>query len=269
MTARSSRRANPMRFPRSMPTTRAVFALILREMSVGYGRSAGGYVWAVLEPVLGIFLLTFLFSLAFRSPPLGASFPLFYATGLVPFLFYTELSTKVSHALKFSRKLLVYPAVSFVDAILARFALHAIVQVFVGYIIFTALLIGIDTRAVLDPAAVVLAYAMAAALALGIGAMNCVLVSLLPVWQQIWSIFNRPLFLISCIFFLFEGVPEPLRNALWWNPLVHIVGQMRRAFYPTYDGSYISPIFVFGLAGLCLMIGLVFLNRYHRDIIHG
>ena len=261
--------ARPVRSHRSFPTFRAISALVLREMSVTYGRSPGGYLWAVLEPALGIFLLTFIFSLAFRSPPLGANFPLFYATGLIPFLFYAELSSKLSQSLKFSRQLLAYPAVTFTDAIAARLVLNTITLLFVGYLIFAGILALFDTRTVLDPVALVLAYAMTIALALGIGVMNCVLVSMIPVWAQVWSIVNRPLFIISCIFFLYDSVPEPWRSILWWNPIIHLVGQMRTAFYPTYDAVYVSPVYVFGLSLFLLTAGLVFLTRYSRDIIHG
>lgn len=261
--------ARPVRRPRSLPTGRAVMALVMREMTVTYGRSPGGYLWAVLEPALGIFLLTFIFSLAFRAPPLGANFPLFYATGLVPFLFYTELSNKLSHSLKFSRQLLAYPAVTYVDAIMARLVLNSLTLLLVGYLIFAGILLAFDTRTVLDPGALALAYAMAISLALGVGVMNCVMVSLIPVWGQLWAIFNRPLFIVSCIFFLYDSLPEPFRSILWWNPLIHIVGQMRTAFYPTYDAAYVSPVYVAGLSLVLLVAGLVLLTRFSKDIIYG
>ncbi|WP_430450396.1 ABC transporter permease [Rhodophyticola sp.] len=64
-------------------------ALILREMSVTYGRSPGGYIWAVLEPAAGIGLLVLVFSVAFEAPPMGSNFAMFYATGMIPFLAYS------------------------------------------------------------------------------------------------------------------------------------------------------------------------------------
>jgi len=269
MTAPHILPSRPVRLARSFPTCRSVMALVLREMSVTYGRSPGGYIWAVLEPAMGIFLLTFIFSLAFRSPPLGANFPLFYATGLVPFLFYMELSNKLSQALRFSRQLLAYPAVTFADAIMARLLLNSVTLLLVGYLIFTGILLIFDTRSVLEPGALALGYAMAIALALGVGVINCVLVSMVPIWAQFWSILTRPLFIISCIFFLYDSVPEPWQSVLWWNPLVHIVGQMRTAFYPSYDAAYVSETYVFGLALFLLAAGMIFLTRYSRDIVYG
>ena len=62
---------------RKFRTFRAVMALVLREMTTTYGRSAGGYIWAFVQPIAGIALLTFIFTLIARTPPLGTNFPFF------------------------------------------------------------------------------------------------------------------------------------------------------------------------------------------------
>src|SRR6056297_1461595 len=107
-------------------TPRVIVTLILREMGTAHGRTAAGYMWAILEPVAGIALLTLVFSLALRSPPLGTSFALFYATGMLPFTSYMSTWNKVATAVTFSRQLLVYPRVTFFDAVVARFLLNAV-----------------------------------------------------------------------------------------------------------------------------------------------
>lgn len=248
---------------------RTIAALCLREMQTSYGRSPGGYLWAVMEPVAGIALLTFIFSLGFRAPPIGSNFPIFYATGIVPFTMYRELSGKIAQSISYSRPLLKYPRVTIADALLARFALNVFTQLLVAYVIFAGIELIYETRTVPDLPGIALGLSMVAMIGFGVGVMNCLLFGLFPVWQQVWAILSRPLFIISCIFFTFETVPEPYRGLLWYNPLVHITGQLRAAFYPTYDASYVSPAYVFGLGlGLCAL-GLVLLGRYHRDILNG
>ena len=51
-------------------TLRTITALVLREMSATYGRSPGGYVWAVVQPIGMILFLSVGFSLLVRSPSL-------------------------------------------------------------------------------------------------------------------------------------------------------------------------------------------------------
>ena len=248
-------------------TVRAILALVLREMSTTFGRSPGGYAWAVLEPVAGIALLTVVLSLAFHAPPLGDSFALFYASGLVPFLFYNEVSTKVSQSINFSKPLLAYPGVTFLDALIARFALNYLVQLAIAYSLFFGILFAGVPGAWPNLAGLGLAFAMVGSLGLGVGTLNCFLLTRFPVWQRVWSILNRPLFIISCIFFTFDSIPERFQSFLWWNPVVHLVGQTRTAFFTTYEGTYVSPSYIFLLSLALMAFGLLFLRRGHRDLI--
>lgn len=254
---------------RKFKTPRTVAALLLREMASTHGRSSVGYLWAVLEPVAGIFLLTFVFSLAFRAPPMGNSFAFFYASGFLPFVAYLDVSQKLSQAIRFSRPLLFYPGVTYVDALAARFLLNAMTQVLVVAIVIAGMIPVLGIEAILDLPAIGLSLLMVGALALGIGTLNCFLTEMFPSWERIWAILNRPFFIISAIFFLFESVPQPYRDWLWFNPMVHVVGQMRRGFFPTYEGAYISPGYVFSLSAICLLAGLLLLGRYHRDLVNG
>jgi len=253
---------------RSFASIRVILALMLREMATTYGRSPLGYLWAILEPVAGIAVLTAVFSALVRSPPMGTSFAVFYATGMVPFLFYSDISIKLLQALNFSRQLLVYPSVTLVDALLARFILNGLTQLLVAYIVFTGVLMIFDTRTVLSLPDIGLSLLMAAALGFGVGTLNCFLVGMFPSWQRVWAIVTRPLFLVSCVFFLWETIPLPYRDWLWYNPLVHVVAQMRRGFYPYYDTSYVSVSYVFCLSLALTATGLLFLGRHSRHILN-
>jgi len=256
-------KVNPQ--PRFM-TVRTVTALILREITASYGRSPGGYLWALAEPVLGIALLSVIFSIGFRSPLLGTNFAMFYATGLLPFLMFSDLSTKTAQAINYSKQLLAYPRVTFVDAILGRFVLNLLTQVLVISIVLTGIILTFDTRTTLEMGKIISAIMMTAALGLGIGTFNCFLMSMFPVWQRAYSILTRPLLLISGVIFTLEAVPNPYQEWLWYNPLIHIVGLMRAGFYNSYDASYASPIYIYAISVVFGFLGLVFLRRYHRDI---
>lgn len=255
------------RATRRFATLRAILALMLREMATTYGRSPGGYVWTVLEPVGGIAILTLVFSLGFNAPSLGVNFPIFYATGILPFMMFNSVCNRVSTALLFSKSLLAYPAVTFLDALLARFLVNTVTQAMVGYVVFGGILMLYETRT--DPAPLLIAQSLAltAALALGIGTLNAYLIARFAVWQVIWSILTRPLFLISGIFFLFNAMPHTVQDIIWFNPLIHVVGIMRAGFYPTYDAGYVSVIYVMLVSFSTFSIGLLLLRRSHRDLL--
>lgn len=253
---------------RRFATIRVIMALVMREMATSYGRSPGGYIWAILEPVAGIALLVIIFSLGFRNPPLGTNFAIFYATGLVPFLMYMSISSKVAAALTFSRQLLVYPSVTFFDALVARFLLEFITQLLVSYLIISTILLTADTQTSLDLPGIALAYAMLGVLAFGVGTMNAFLQTMFPLWVRFWAVLNRPLLIISGIIFMPESVPEPYRTYMLYNPIVHFISQMRRSYYPYYEATYTSPLFVFGTGLILTVFGMIFLLRYHRDLLN-
>lgn len=240
---------------------------MLREMSTSYGRSPGGYLWAVLEPAAGIALLTAIFSAGFRDPPLGQNFAIFYATGLVPFFMYAELSSKVGSAILYSRPLLGYPRVTFLDALVARSALTIMTQLMVSYLLISFIRTVYDTQTLITFDRIMLGYAMLIALGLGIGLLNGFLFQRFPLYMRVWGIVSRPLMFISGVIFLYDTMPEPFKSWLWWNPLVHCIGAIRSGFYIHYDAPYVSALYVFIVAAITGVIGLLFLLRYHRDLL--
>jgi capsular polysaccharide transport system permease protein len=78
----------------------------------------------------------------------------------------------------------------------------------------------------------------------------------------------RPMFLISGVFLLFETVPEPYSNWLWYNPLIHVIGLARRGFYDTYDATYVSQAYVLGVSLVCAALGLLLVWREHRELLN-
>ena len=253
---------------RRFATIRTVLALVLREMSTRYGRTPGGYLWGIVEPLAAILVLSVGFSLIIRTPPLGTSFLLFYATGYMPFDLYNSIANPVARAITFSKPLLQYPAVTWLDAVLARFLLNSLTGILISIILFTGILTVIDSRTVLDLVPLVTAMALAMVLGLGVGVVNCALMGLFPIWEVAWSIITRPLFIASGVLFLYDTLPPLAQEILWYNPLIHIISLMRTGFYPTYAAPYVSELYVLGVGLALLALGQILMGRYHRDILN-
>lgn len=250
-----------------LAATRTTIALMLREMSTRYGRTPGGYLWAIIQPIGVIGMMSLAFSMVLSTPPLGVSFVLFYASGYLPFSVYKSIESSVSGAIKFSRALLDYPAVKWIDAALARFFLNALTGYLVIYLLLTGILVSIESQGFPDVVPVIQALGLVSLLGLGIGLVNCALFGLFPIWEKLWSIATTPLFIASGVLFTYDSLPRAAQEVLWYNPLIHIIGLMRRGIYPTYSGQYISQLYVLGLSLALVFLGVVLLGRYHRDIL--
>ena len=239
---------------------RVIFALTMREMTTRFGRSAGGYLWAVLEPAGTVALLAVVFAQIARHPPLGEDFALFFATGYVAFHCYMDISRNVSLAVRTNRALLSFPSVTMLDTIMARFLLQLLTTTFVGALILAALTMASRQPVTLDIGSVLLAMGLAALLGLGVGALNCVLFAFSATWERAFAVINRPLFLISGVFFTYEALPRSAQDVIWWNPLLHVTAIMRTGFYPFYAPSFPSVSYVAFFALAPLAAGMLLLR---------
>lgn len=249
-------------------TARAITALIIREMITTYGRSPGGYFWAVAQPVALIAVLTLAFSLMLRSPPLGTNFTLFYASGILPMRMFQILTTNVGGALQFSKPLMGYPRVTFIDAILGRVILAVLTQFIVALIILGGISLWVESGDTVSFDVLIEAYALVVLLGTGIGMLNCFLFTLLPVWRVLWGIATGPLLLLSAVLYLFEDLPLYAQNYLWYNPMVHVTGLSRMGFYATYNPSYISAAYVAACGLIPAFFGILMLRKYGRSILY-
>ncbi len=270
MSSKAEALQHPFR-PSAVPqgrTHRVVSALVLREMVTTYGRSPGGWLWALLEPIAAIALLAFAFSLVFRDPPLGRDFALFYATGYLPYMVFHDISGKVAGALRFSKPLFSFGRVRLLDAIVARTILNGLTHVLIGIVVLTALMTVSQTDTAISPGLVSTAYGLALLMAVGCGVTNCYLFIAFPAWERLWNIALRPLFIVSGVIFLLEDVPAVYQPFLEANPLFHITGIMRDGVYPTYDPTYPAPVFVLAVAVSLTVVGLLLLDAFADEVLH-
>ncbi|WP_269583952.1 ABC transporter permease [Roseibium sp. Sym1] len=232
-----------------------ISALIIREMTTRYGNKFGGYMWAVLDPVLFIAILTVVFSAVAHVPPLGRSFMLFFATGYVSFYIYRSTADQVANAVEANRALLNYPIVRPYDAIISRVLLQAATLFVVTLLLFGTMSFFVEIGP-LRMGPILAASAIGLTLGAGVGISNIVWFHLNSTYQHVWGVINRPAFMVSGVFFLPESIPLPYREILMWNPLVHLVGLFRMGFYPTYRASYVDLPYVIGLAVFSVVFGL-------------
>ena len=245
---------------------RVVGALLRREMTTRYGRSAGGYFWAVAEPVGMVLMLALVFSAVAHAPPLGGSFVAFFSTGYIAFSFYRATAESMAGSLSANFALLRFPNVSPYDAIVARLILQSLTNVAVAMIVLGAAFTFTDEPVRLDHLRIVGALGAATLLAAGVGACNAVMFMVRPMWQRVFNIVNRPLFLVSGVFFLPESMPNEVQAALTWNPLVHVISALRVGMYPVYHARHDSLGYPAALGLGLLLLALLLLRRHRRRL---
>lgn len=232
---------------------------MLREAEVGQRSGAGSLIWAVLEPVFGIALLSLILMIALPAPPLGESFPLFYASGLMPLILFQDVSQKTTVALRYSRPFMGFAQVGIGDAIFARFLFSLLTQIVATSVVLLGIGAAAGTFWRFDPAQLVVAYLALICLSLGAGVFGCWMASIWSIWPRIWAVILRPLVFVSGVFFLVDEIGDPYRDWLMWNPLAHVISGFRSGIYEAYSGdlSLIWFVVICGFAmGFVGVIGL-------------
>ena len=104
-----------------------------------------------------------------------------------------------------------------------------------------------------------LAFAVAGALAFGVGLLRVLMATFLPALHKVYSILTRAMIFISGIFFVPSFMPPHLREWLWLNPVLHNVELLRLGYYDQYPTTMMSPTYLaawiliptaFGMVGL-------------------
>ncbi|TMV54434.1 sugar ABC transporter permease, partial [Thioclava sp. BHET1] len=227
-----------------------------------------GYVWAVLEPMSIIMILSLVISSLLERPALGQSFLLFYATGYLPYHYFNQASEQASSAIAVNRELMQMPGVTPLIAIFARFVLTTLTFSVVAAIILTVVAQTLRYPLYIEPNRMVEAFMVTGLLGLGLGVLNSVVFTFVPVWRQFWGVIRAPLLIFSGVFFSYNSLPASVQDILWWNPVLHCIGAMREAFYPGYNGGYISLGYALGVAVTMLLVGLALLYRFTSTVIN-
>ena len=226
---------------------------MMRELRSTYARVPGGILWAYLEPIFTVALLSFGFALILRSPPLGRSFALFFASGYGVFLlFQTTAATLGNGFLHLKRK----GRRHWPEAILARLAIGTTLALSVALSLGGGVAWSTGVPGLVDLWGIVEALALALGAGIAVGFMNCALFAILPVWRPLWAVMSRMLFLISGVLFLPRDLPSTVQWLLEWNPLIHILSLLRESLYHGYAPLYQDSFFVALSCLLCSTCGI-------------
>lgn len=234
---------------------RVTSALIIRETSARYGNKPGGYIWAIVDPLAHVFMMTILFNAIARTPALGTDFALFFATGFLPFSAYQGMSQFLSGTVRANKNLFSYPVVAPIDAVVARYILQLVTSALVTIVIFAICTSEPAHLQSMNWGVVVASFVLATVLGLGVGMMNIPLFNDYPLYEKIFGLINRPILLISGVFFLPDSMPAPMQTVLMWNPIVHIIMWFRTGFYPEYDAAGMDLHFAILCTAIVFMIG--------------
>ena len=234
---------------------RSIVALVVSRMRSRYLGSRAGYIWAIVEPIAWVFVLKLAIRHGDQSPPVGDSYEVFFAVGVIPARMWRTIASGVSSTLSSGRSARL-PGLMRLDLCYAGGVLEAITGVAVLVVALSILQIfgfhaipGDILHFVLGILAVFV-FGIAFGLAVG------VVLILAPGLQHFMGMFYMVMFFTSGFAFVVDRMPLATRQIVLWNPLVHFIEWSRMGFYAGYEcrSLDLSYAFVFGVC--CVVLGL-------------
>lgn len=242
---------------------RVLYALILREALAKYGKSQIGYLWALVEPLAQVLVLVAIFSALGRQSPVGGDLAVFFTTGIVPWMIYNSISSRLSGALGANQALLSYPHVTPFDVLTGRALLESTTMLVVFALIVSLLQLMGKAFAIYDLFHVLMGLLVLIVFSTGVGMINSAIRIYFDSWDKLFNAFNRPLYFLSGIFFTAASLPPQAREYLQWNPIFQCVEWVRSGFFSTYQNTYINYGYAVASSAGMFLLGLA-LTQYTR-----
>ncbi len=228
-----------------------IAALVARDLKVRYRRSAIGFVWTMLQPLLFMLVLQMVFASIFRS---GVdNYPVFALAGILFWNFFSQSITASMNSLKGNAQLLhklpvphaVFPIATVISGVVNLcFALVPLI----GLLLYTGR--GLTWALLFVPVAILIA----AAFTLGAGLLLSPLAVFFHDTVELIGVFLTLLMYLTPVIYPMSIIPERMRNIVRYNPVRSILETFRD---PIYYGkipplSHLSVAIAIALAALLI-----------------
>lgn len=235
-----------------------IYALLLRELSSRFGKSRGGFVWVLVEPVAHLLVPVIMFGFIRHRMLPGVEYPVFLVYGFLPFIFFKAICMQIINGVNAGRGLLSYRQVLLMDVFVAKALAHAVIQAIVFAVVLTGL--GMFDYNVLPSRPIELAgiIVLTAVFGFGLGVVFAAVVSLIPDAKPVIQVMFMPLYFVSGILFPVTRFSDQWVQWLAINPILHLVELSRLMAVDGYEPmKYTSLAYPLALALVFTIIGLM------------
>ena len=246
------------RLPRLFDFRDLVWALVARELKVRYRRSAIGFLWTMLQPLLTMLVLQVAFSALFRFDV--PNYPVYVLAGVLLWNFISQSILAAMNSLRGNAQLLKkvpVPKEVFPIATVASGLVNLL------FALAPLLLILVVTGHPLRPSLLFLpvAIVIATVFVLGAGLLLSPLAAFFQDVVEMVGVVMTMLMYLTPVFFPLAIVPERFRWIVRYNPLRVILDVFR---VPIYEGRLPSPLTISvatGLAVVSFLVGRIVFRR--------
>lgn len=231
-------------------------ALFLKDALARFFGSRGAWAWLLIEPVAHILGMSFIYALIKKGTMGGVATQPWIMTGMLSFFLFRRTAVQALHGIDCNKAFFAFRQVRPFDAVICKAGVEAFSMFWVAIIIAIAFMFA-GFELVPDNILTVLVALLGLwLLGLGYGLISSVMMRLIPDSGFILQIIMMPLMIISGIILPISTIPEPYRDYLLYNPLLHGIEVVRLGFWESYHTVDVSMSYLYFWTLLLLVIGL-------------
>lgn len=241
-----------------------LFQLVAQQLILRYRRTALGYLWTLINPLLMMSVMALVFATLFKAEP--KAFTVFLFAGMIPWNFFSSVVSQSGTSFINNEALIkkiylpkaIFPlSIAFallIDGALSFLALFAIILIIGGPLSWALLFIPI-------------AYALLFFFTLGVGLVMSVATVFFRDLQHVILIAMQGLFFLTPIIYKHDTLTGKVGWLVGLNPVVPFIELFRA---PLSTASFPSPIVILQavlLSSLAMAIGLFVFLRQEKNIV--
>lgn len=241
-----------------------VFELVRQQLILRYRRTALGFLWTLINPLLMMSITAAVFSRLFHMDI--QTYSLYLFAGLIPWNLFTSMLTQSATAYMSNEGLmrkiyiprLIFPLSTSIGATID--SLLAFISLL---LLFLAIGAKITPTAFFLPVAYILLYLFAFGLSVTLSLLSVFFRDL----QQIITVSLQALFFLTPVMYKLTDLGGAVAQAVALNPMTHFIELFRAPLYEHSLPSQHSIIVVFFWVSVSLCIGAISFRRLQSKVI--
>ncbi|HED5352290.1 TPA: ABC transporter permease [Campylobacter jejuni] len=248
-----------------------IHALFFRELKTRFGKNKYlGYFWVIGEPMTIILVIatiaTIIREYHHQVMPDGISIFMFLISGIVPYFMFRSIVTQLMNGIGANLALFAYKPVKPIHVFIARtlleFCIYFTIFVVVLFLAGWFFRLEVIPRHCLN---VVICIFLLMCSGFALGMLFAIIGFFLEPLRTLLNYFSAVFYWSSGVIFPTWIMPKPLLDIFYYNPLLHIMENLRYNFFDNYpvqdDYTYTYPIFCI----ICICFVGFFLYYYNRQ----
>ncbi|MBP1687079.1 MAG: type transporter [Deltaproteobacteria bacterium] len=243
-----------------------LYFFVWRQLKLRYKQTLIGAGWAILQPLLTMLTFSLIFGRLARLPSDGIPYPVFYYSGLLPWMYFTNALTAATNTMVDHQRVITkvyFPRILLpVAAVLAGLADFAIALVVLLLVLMPMYGVAVTAAVLALPVFLLLAVLTAVGVGLWLSALYAVYRDvryLLPFLVMLWMF-------LSPVVYPSSMVPGPWRWLYGLNPMAGVIEGFRWALTGSAQPSGSLLVASTAAVGLLLLGGILCFQRLEATI---